>query len=249
MASPLVRRLIHHLVRWRARVPRGRSAEPPVSRAAVERAYWEVLRALATAVDAKNPCTQGHSARVGLLAVALAAAMGLPPDRIARIERAALLHDVGKIGVDDAILMKTEPLDAAERAAVSAHPVIGAQMLRGIESLAPLVPGVLHHHERYDGAGYPRGLAGTDIPLDARIIVVADAYDAMRSDRPYRAARSPLAALHELQRCRGTHFDPAVVDAAVHCAGRLEDLCYGPVGDATARAFQAVAAAREGDRT
>lgn len=249
MASPLVRGWINRLVPWRGRATVGRGAEPPVPRPAMERAYWEVLRALAIAIDAKNPCTQGHSARVGLLAVALAATLGLPPDQIARIERAALLHDVGKIGVGDAILLKAEPLDPAERAAVAAHPLIGAQMLRGIESLASLVPGVLHHHERYDGTGYPAGLAGSDIPLDARVIAVADAYDAMRTDRPYRAARSPLAALHELERCRGSHFDPDVVDAAVRCAGQLEDLCYGPVGDATQRAFQAVAAAREGEAT
>lgn len=243
-----MRKFFHRVLHTRARRA-GRADELHAPRALIGLAYWDVMRALAISVDAKNPCTQGHSARVSLLAAAIAAALGLPADQVARIERAAFLHDVGKIGIDERILAKADPLDPSERAAVALHPTIGAQILQNVENLAPLVPGVMHHHERWDGTGYPWRLKDRDIPRDARVIAVADAYDAMRSDRPYRPARSPLAALHELQRCRGTHFDPDVVDAAVRCAGYLEDLCYGPVGDASIRAFQAVAAAREGEAT
>ena len=147
------------------------------------------------------------------LARAIARQMGWNEEQLSSLEIGGLLHDVGKIGVADAILRKPGPLSAAEYAEMKTHPEVGRRMLQGISYLESAIPGVLCHHERYDGQGYPDQLSGPEIPLTGRIMAVADAFDAMTSDRPYRRAMSPQAALAELERGAGTQFDPEVVAA------------------------------------
>ncbi|HEX9642608.1 MAG TPA: HD domain-containing phosphohydrolase [Acidimicrobiia bacterium] len=152
-----------------------------------------------------------HGRRVGLLAVRLGESLGLDAEALRRLEIAAVLHDIGKVHIDRSILDAPRPLFPDEWQKVREHPVTGHEMLVG--NVDPLVPAtVLAHHERFDGSGYPHGLAGAAIPRAARVLAVADAYDAIVSDRPYDPARSPREALDELVRCAGTQFDPLVVD-------------------------------------
>jgi diguanylate cyclase (GGDEF)-like protein/putative nucleotidyltransferase with HDIG domain len=179
--------------------------------------YLAGVRALTSAVDAKDPYTLGHSERVSRLASRLASALGLDENTVETVALAGLLHDIGKIGVPDAILQKPGKLDDAEQAVMMRHAELGAEILAhsGTDALLPLAPLVRHHHEWFDGAGYPDGLAGTDIPLGAEIISVADAYDTMVTDRPYRRRSSPSAAIAELRRCAGSQFDLRVVETFV----------------------------------
>ncbi len=181
--------------------------------AETEAAYTGAIRALATALDARDPYTAGHSERVSVLSVAIGRSLGLPPDDLEVLRLGALLHDIGKIGVPDRILMKPGALTDAEFASIRQHPVLGARILRSVPFLSRHIPIVELHHERPDGRGYPLGLRGDDIPLAARIVHVADAYDAITSARAYRAARPPSAALHELWRAAGTEFHAEVVGA------------------------------------
>jgi putative nucleotidyltransferase with HDIG domain len=176
-------------------------------------AYTGAIRALATALDARDPYTAGHSDRVSVLSVAIARQLGLPPADVEVVRLGALLHDIGKIGVPDHVLRKPGKLTDAEFDIIKEHPGLGARMLRSVPFLAPHIPIVELHHERPDGQGYPHGLRGDDIPLDARIVHVADAYDAMTSARAYRGARPPAEALRELWRCAGTHFHAEIVAA------------------------------------
>jgi len=171
-----------------------------------------IVYALAATVDAKDRYTYGHSKKVGEYAVALSQALGLPPDRIATIRAAALLHDIGKIGIPDAILNKEGALTAEEWEPVKAHPELGVEILRHVVDLVNCLPAILHHHERYDGTGYPAGLKENNIPLEARVLAIADAYDATTSLRPYHKQLSPQQALTELKRHAGTQFDPELVD-------------------------------------
>ena len=159
-----------------------------------------------------------HSEEVATLAVRIAVRMGFDARRCEHLLLGALLHDVGKLGVSARILMKPGRLTATEFALVKQHPGIGHRVVVRIPTLAPAAPAVRHHHERYDGRGYPDGLAGTDIPLEARIVAVADAYSAMVADRPYRRGRSGEEAYAELVRCAGTQFDPEVVTAFYPCS-------------------------------
>lgn len=167
------------------------------------------VRALAAAVDARDPATQNHSRHVATLAVGLGDRLGLEGERLRLLELAALMHDVGKIGVPDAILMKTGVLDAEEFRQVREHVVLGQKILSSTD-LPEILPWVRHHHERWDGGGYPDGLAAEAIPLESRILLICDAYDAMTSDRPYRAARPIIEALAEIEISAGSQFDPAL---------------------------------------
>jgi putative nucleotidyltransferase with HDIG domain len=158
----------------------------------------------------RDPDNAGHAARVTEIALRLAAAMDVGPARLAAIKAGGPLHDIGKLEVDRAILDKPGALDADELEEIRTHPELGARMLHGIRSLRAALNCVLHHHERWDGGGYPYGLGGDAIPLEARILAVADAYDAMTSQRPYRAARTRAEALAEVERCAGSQFDPQI---------------------------------------
>lgn len=179
----------------------------------VERAYMGTLEALTKALEMRDHETEGHSRRVVQYTLSLAQKLGTPEQELVPIIRGALLHDIGKIGIPDAILKKAGPLTESEWEVMRQHPVIGFEMLQGIEFLRQATPIILHHHERYDGTGYPGGLAGEAIPLGARIFAVADAYDAITSDRPYRRGREHLAAVAEITAASGRQFDPAVVEA------------------------------------
>jgi putative nucleotidyltransferase with HDIG domain len=172
-----------------------------------------LLHSLTSAVDAKDAYTCGHSERVALLSRHLARQIQLPEVEIERIYMAGLLHDVGKIGVPENVLQKTGRLTAEEFEQMKRHPQIGARILRDIKQIEDIIPGVLHHHERYDGRGYPAGLAGERIPLMGRIICLADCFDAMTSNRTYRKALPLEVALTEIRRCSGTQFDPRLTES------------------------------------
>lgn len=180
----------------------------------LEAHYVGTLQTLTAAVDAKDSYTARHSMNVADLAGALGRKVGMA-DMAENLERAGLLHDVGKIGVPEAALKKPGKLTQAEFDAIKEHPAIGATMIEGVPFLREIVPLVRSHHERWDGTGYPDRLAGTDIPAAARVLSVADAFDAMTTTRPYRAAMSVAEAKAELMMGRGTQFDPALVDAFI----------------------------------
>ena len=182
--------------------------------------FQSSIQLLGAAIDARDPSTHTHSQDVARYARSIAEAMGLPAAEVEIIGRAALLHDIGKIGVVDSILAKPGPLSPPEQAAMMAHPRIGASILEQMPDLAEMVPIVRHHHERWDGRGYPDGLAGEQIPLAARILAVADAFEAMTSNRPYRHQQSLARAVEALLAGRGSQFDPKVVDAFVQTLDR-----------------------------
>ncbi len=175
--------------------------------------FMGVLHALTRSIDAKDAYTRGHSQRVAELSRALARKIGLPEEQCERIYLSGLLHDVGKIGVPETVLTKPGKLTDEEFTLIKKHPEIGAQILGNIRQLQDIIPGVLYHHERWDGKGYPHMLAGEKIPLLGRIICVADSFDAMTSTRTYRAARSLEAVLEEIHRCAGAQFDAALAKA------------------------------------
>jgi HD-GYP domain-containing protein (c-di-GMP phosphodiesterase class II) len=187
----------------------------------LEISYDTTLRALMAALDTKDAATEGHSERVARLTVAVAREMGLPEERLLDIERGALLHDVGKIGVPDSILRKPNNLNRKEWEAMQKHPLLAGLMVSKVGFLEGAMPILLYHHEHYDGSGYPFGLAQDQIPLEARIFAVVDAYDAMTSERPYRKAVPPEEALQEIRANAGTQFDPQVVAAFEGVARRL----------------------------
>lgn len=176
-------------------------------------AYLEAIRALAMALDARDPYTAGHSERVSALSVAIGRKMGLDDGTLEVLRLGALLHDIGKIGISDNVLRKPAPLTVDEYTVIKTHPTVGSRILRSVRFLQPHLPIVELHHERPDGGGYPYGLKGSSIPVLARIVHVADAYDAITSARAYRPARPAAAGLHELQRCAGTDFDAEAVHA------------------------------------
>lgn len=180
-----------------------------------EQTFNQAMTGIASIVDKRDPYTAGHSVRVAQYAVRIARRMRLPREQISSIERAALLHDIGKIGIPDAILLKPAALDNVERSIIVRHPDIANEILCGVEAMADIVPCIVHHHERWDGNGYPGKLQGLDIPLGARIIAAADTFDAMTTDRPYRRALSAELAREELLRGAGTQWDAACVEALV----------------------------------
>ncbi len=181
----------------------------------IRRDYYDVIQGLAKAVDARDHYTAEHSTRVSQYAVLIARRLKVGADLQEAVQYGALLHDVGKIGVPDHILNKPDRLTEEEFAVMKSHSSLGANIVQRIESLVPLVPLVLYHHERFDGQGYPEGLKGKQIPLGARIINVADSFETITSDRVYRKSRSFEEGLAEIRRCSGSQFDPEVVDAFV----------------------------------
>jgi len=184
-----------------------------------------LLHSLTSAVDAKDPYTCGHSRRVALLSRRIAREAGLDEAQCERIYMGGLLHDVGKIGVPEHVLSKPGKLTAEEFDLIRRHPAIGARILKDVKQIQDVIPGVLYHHERYDGGGYPAGLAGENIPLIGRVICLADCLDAMTSTRTYRKAMPLEAALVEIDRGRGRQFDPALADALLRIGdGRLKSL-------------------------
>ncbi|MHB1127709.1 MAG: HD-GYP domain-containing protein [Bacillota bacterium] len=201
--------------------------------------YLETVQTLAVTIEAKDPYTHGHSERVSGYCVVIAREMGLAEDEIENLEQTARLHDIGKIAVSDNLLIKKNRLDPAEWEAMQRHPVVGAEITGNLQFYGKGHLAVRHHHEKWDGTGYPDRLQGEAIPLIARIMAVADAFDAMTSDRPYRKALTPDIAMEEIEACSGSQFDPKVVQAFVdvfprlfgtsHCSVSVDGYAAGPL--------------------
>jgi HD-GYP domain-containing protein (c-di-GMP phosphodiesterase class II) len=191
----------------------------------LEKLFVDIIHTLVGAIEARDAYTSGHSDRVAMMGRRLALQLGLGEEQCQDIFLAGLLHDIGKIGISDHILQKPGRLTEEEFAAIKTHPEIGARLLRGLRPLEKLLPGVLHHHESVDGTGYPHGLQGDEIPLMARILAVADAFDAMTSDRPYREGMPMGKAQAILRSGRGTQWDATVVDAFFAVQSDLEQIC------------------------
>ncbi len=191
--------------------------------------HQATIRALVQAVDLKDRYTRGHSERVGRASVLIARELGLGEERTELLRFAGILHDVGKLGVPTRVLRKEGPLTPEERRVIELHPEYGHEMVRGIGFLEEARAAILHHHERLDGSGYPYGLSGDRIPEPARVVAVADAFDAMTSTRSYRRARPVATAVAELKRCAGTQFDARMVEAL---AGALDREGWSPASTA-----------------
>ena len=184
-------------------------------------AYRATLEALGSALDSRDVGTESHSRRVHGYALATARAYGVPEAEIPDLEHGVLLHDIGKIGIPDAILLKPGPLTPEEWKTMRRHPEIGKRLIENVPFLLGAIPIIYCHHEKWDGTGYPRALKGEEIPLGARIFSVVDAFDAMTFDRPYSKAVPFQAAFTEIKRCSGSHFDPTVVDTFLRVPGKL----------------------------
>jgi hypothetical protein len=195
-----------------------------------------VIRALTSAIDAKDPYTSGHSERVARIAVRLAEQLGLSANQRGDLYLMGLLHDVGKIGIDDQVLKKTEPLTPEEYRTIQSHVEIGVHILEDLKKLHHLLPGVAHHHEHYDGSGYPGGLAGDANPLSARILAVADGFDAMSSTRPYRRRLTPKAIDEILHKGSAIQWDPKVIEALFACRADVESIRQKGLGESLQRA-------------
>ncbi|MFA5801744.1 MAG: HD domain-containing phosphohydrolase [Thermoleophilia bacterium] len=191
-----------------------------ISHEVLEEAFIGTIRSLAEAIDAKDSSTRGHSDWVAKYAMMIGRQMGLENGRLDALKYAGYLHDVGKIGIPDSILGKTSQLTQEEWQLMKKHPIMSAKILEPVPIAPAIKAAIRHHHERYDGKGYPYGLSGESIPLEARIMAVADSYEAMISDRPYRKALSDEQAVAELKRCVGSQFDPRMVEAFLRALGR-----------------------------
>jgi HD-GYP domain-containing protein (c-di-GMP phosphodiesterase class II) len=181
----------------------------------IKETFYATSEALAEAIEKRDPYTGGHTKRVLEYSLAIAREMKLPQSTVEILKLSAVLHDIGKIGIEDSILRKNAPLDPSEAAAMKTHPLVGAEILSHVPQLKDVVPGMLYHHERVDGDGYPKGLKHDRIPLIARIISVADTYDAMTTARPYRGEFTPEMAMKELKKHSGRQFDGKVVNAFI----------------------------------
>ncbi|MBD3169008.1 MAG: response regulator [candidate division Zixibacteria bacterium] len=181
----------------------------------LENTYLATLSALANAIETRDEYTRGHTERVFQAAEAIAIELGWEEERLKSLRMGGLLHDIGKIGVPDAILNKPGPLTSEEFEIMKSHPILGAKIVEGIPFLKPAMPYILYHHERFDGTGYPHGLAGEDIPIEGRILAVVDTIDAITSDRPYRKGMGIDKAIDELNIHSGTQFDPEIVKVAL----------------------------------
>lgn len=178
-----------------------------------KQSYMNTVKAIVAAIEANDEYTKGHSERVAEIVSTLGSELGLPSKVLEQLEYLAFLHDVGKIGISNSILNKPGLLSKDEYEVVKNHCLLGAEILKKVEFLSSKSDVVLYHHERYDGKGYPLGLKGENIPLEARILAVADAYDAMTAERPYRPAKTSVEALEEMSKLAGSQFDPRLVDA------------------------------------
>lgn len=211
--------------------------------AAQQRLFLGTIETLAASIDAKDQYTAGHSRRVAHLAWQLASRLGFDRERAERVRICGLVHDVGKIGVPEAVLCKAAKLTDEEFALIKKHPEIGHRILRDIPQFDDVLPGVLHHHERWDGAGYPAGLKGEQIPLIARILALADTFDAMSSNRSYRPAMPRERVIEEFRRCAGQQFDPSLVEPFVtldftefdRMIAQARDLAFGTAADRARR--------------
>jgi putative nucleotidyltransferase with HDIG domain len=210
---------------------REKSASLRTTMTQLQDTYLMTIEALAAAVEARDPYTHGHTRRVEEYAVIMAKALGCSEAEINALRRACVLHDIGKIGIEDSILRKQARLEPEESMRMQKHPVLGVDMLKGIDFLDAVLPLIRHHHERWDGNGYPDELREDEIPLGARILAVADAVDAMTSDRPYRAARTFEYAKTEILKGSATHFDPEVVTAFIKSQRAIEELLRATAGD------------------
>jgi len=177
--------------------------------------FLDTVRSLAAAIDAKDPYTHGHSERVSQYSVNIAEQLKLSREIVKNIRLAGLLHDIGKIGISEKILLKPDILTPIEFEAIKQHPEVGARILKKVVALEDLIPALLHHHERWDGKGYVQSLKGEEIPIEARILSVADAFDAITTDRPYRKGLNFDKAIQEIRRCCGTQFDKTIVNAFI----------------------------------
>jgi putative nucleotidyltransferase with HDIG domain len=176
------------------------------------------IYALAATIEARDKYTYGHSRKVNAYAIALAEAVNLSSAQVSIVSAASLLHDIGKVGIPDEVLNKPGPLDVKEWEKIKSHPELSATIVGHVPSLISCLPAIRHHHERWDGNGYPYGLKGEEIPIGARILSVADSFDAMTSARPYRGPLSYSEALRELKRGAGNQFDPGLVEAFIPIA-------------------------------
>ncbi|MEN2998584.1 MAG: HD domain-containing phosphohydrolase [Brevinematia bacterium] len=183
----------------------------------------DIIKALITALEARDEYTKGHSYRVQIFSVKIARALGLPSKKIKKVELSSILHDIGKIGIPDNILRKPGKLSEEEYETIKKHPIIGYNILSSVEGLEDILDGIKYHHEKFDGTGYPEGLKGKDIPLIARIIAVADTLDAMTSDRPYRKALPLEIALEEIKKVKGTQLDPEIVETFLNSFSKTEE--------------------------
>ncbi|MCH5200673.1 MAG: HD-GYP domain-containing protein [Oscillospiraceae bacterium] len=197
----------------------------------INRMTFETIEAISSTIDAKDEYTKGHSNRVAEYSVIIAKEMGIGEDKLSDIRYIALLHDIGKIGVPDAILKKKGRLDDQEYEEMKRHTVAGESILSGVGTIPDLMIGAKYHHERFDGKGYPSGLSGENIPFIARIIAVADAFDAMTTDRVYRKRLPPDVVMAELEKGRGTQFDPKVVQAFINYLDSHKELLNGSGND------------------
>lgn len=210
LTKPLSREEIVTAVR--SRLARSRQ----IRMAQLQQAYEASLTVLANAIDVRDAYTRGHVERVTAYALALATNLNWPEHRLEHLRFGAILHDIGKIHIRETTLLKPEPLNEEEWAEIYRHPINGAEMIKDIPYLTPAVPIIRHHHERWDGQGYPDRLAGEAIPIGARIVTLADSFDAMTTARPYNPARPPNDAYQEILCCAGQQFDPVVVAAFQH---------------------------------
>ncbi len=209
LLAPFALTVISYLINERAKL----FQKTIVAEGELRSLFKELVFALANALDAKSPLTMGHSERVASLALAIAKEMQMNEYDMEMLKIGSLLHDIGKLGTYDVILEKTEPLTAKEWELIKMHPSKGAAILEPIGQLQKVIPIIKYHHERFDGTGYPEGLKGRDIPLSAKILCVADSFDAMTTDRPYKRAMEREQAFAHVKKNAGTQFDPDVVKA------------------------------------
>jgi len=188
----------------------------------LKKSHLDSVKVLAEAIDAKDPYTRGHSDRVKRMSLAIAQQMGFSEERLETLEYGALLHDIGKIGIKDEILQKQGSLSPQEYESIQEHPLIGVKIVEGVEFFKDKIPMIRHHHEHYNGGGYPDGLAGEAIPLEGRIIAIPDAFDAMTSVRPHRNVLPLQDVLLEMEKCKGKQFDPKVLE--IFIKGRIYKL-------------------------